>query len=328
MTTRRALLKSLAAGALAAGAGAAGLPRGARAAGWPDRPVRILVPFAAGGNTDGIARLLAAHLSEKLGQQFIVENRTGAGGTIAAESTARSTPDGYTLMVAAVAQMAVFPAIKKTNYDPLADFAPISNVASNPFCLVVNPGFPAKTLPELVAHVKANPGKLVYASGGNGSISHLTMAMFVRRAGLEMMHTPYRGGAPAVADVIAGHVPMYFGNLSEALPHAGRALRPLAVSGATRAAKLPNVPTVAEQGYPGFKTDTWNGLLAPAGTPKEIVDLLAREVRLALKETKTLEQLDGFGVDPIGSTPEEFKATIAADLVLWREAVKDANVSL
>ncbi|MFL9825391.1 Bug family tripartite tricarboxylate transporter substrate binding protein [Rhodoplanes sp. SY1] len=328
MTTRRALLKSLAAGAMVAGAGTMGLPLSARASGWPDRPVRILVPFAAGGNTDGIARLLAAHLSDRLGQQFVVENRTGAGGTIAAEATARSPADGYTLMVAAVAQMAVFPAIKKTNYDPLTDFAAVSNVASNPFCLVVHPSFPATTLPELVAYVKERPGKVVYASGGNGSISHLTMALFVKRAGLEMMHTPYRGGAPAVADVIAGHVPMYFGNLSEALPHAGGALRPIAVSGATRAAKLPAVPTVAEQGYPGFKTDTWNGLTAPAGTPKEIVDLLAREVKAALKEKKTLEQLDSFGVDPIGSTPDEFKATIAADLALWREAVKDANVSL
>ena len=328
MTTRRALLKSLAAGAMVAGAGTAGLTLTARASAWPDRPVRILVPFAAGGNTDGIARMLAMHLSEKLGQQFVVENRTGGGGTIAAEATARSAPDGYTLMVTAVAQMAVFPALKKTNYDPLADFAPISNVANNPFLLVVHPSVPAKTLPELVAWVKGQPGKIVYASGGIGSISHLTMALFVKRAGLDMGHTPYRGGAPAIADVIAGHVPMYFGNLSEGMPHVGGALRALAVSGASRAARLPDVPTVAEQGYPGFKTDTWNGLIAPAGTPKEIVDLLAREVRAALKEKKTLDQLDGFGVDPIGSTPDEFKATIAADVTLWRDAVKDANIAL
>ncbi|RAI39570.1 Bug family tripartite tricarboxylate transporter substrate binding protein [Rhodoplanes roseus] len=327
MTTRRALLKSLAGGALVAGAATAGLPLAARASGWPERPVRILVPFAAGGNTDGIARLLALHLSDKLGQQFVVENRTGGGGTIAAEATARSPADGYTLMVAAVAQIAVFPALKKTNYDPVADFAPISNVANNPFCLVANPSFPAKTVGELVAYARERPGKITYASGGIGSIGHLTMALFLKRAGLEMAHTPYRGGAPAVADVIAGHVPLYFGNLSEALPHAGGALRALAVSSATRSPKLPDVPAVAEF-YPGFKTDTWNGLIAPAGTPKEIVDRLASEVRAALKEKKTLDQLDSFGVDPIGSTPEEFKATIAADLVLWREAVKDANVAL
>ncbi|NVO15211.1 MAG: tripartite tricarboxylate transporter substrate binding protein [Rhodoplanes sp.] len=323
MTTRRALLKSLAAGAMLTG-----LPRLARANDWPQRPVRILVPFAAGGNTDGIARLLAQHLSDKCGQQFVVENRTGAGGTIAAETAAHSPPDGYTLMVTAVAQMAVFPALKKTNYDPVADFAPISNIASNPFCLVANPDFPAKTLGELVAYAREQPSKVVYASGGVGSISHLTMVMFLKRAGIEMLHTPYRGGAPAIADVIAGHVPLYFGNLSEALPHAGGALRPLAVSGETRARKLPDVPTVAESGWPGFKTETWNGLIAPAGTPRTIVDVLATEVRAALKEPKTLDQLDSFGVDPIGSTPEEFKATIASDLALWREAVKDANVSL
>lgn len=323
MTTRREFLKSAAATTLLTVA-----PLRAYASKWPDRPVKILVPFSPGGNTDGIARLMAQHLSEKFGQQFVVENRTGAGGAIAADATAKSDPDGYTLMVVALPQIAIFPALRPTGYNPLTDFAPISNIASNPFCLVANPNFEPKTLQELVAYVKARPGKIVYASGGSGSVSHLTMVLFLQRAGLDMVHAPYKGGAPAIADVIAGHVPVYFGNLSEALPHASGALRPLAVSGLSRAAKLPNVPTIAESGFPGFQTETWNGLIAPAKTPKEIVDQVFNEVRVALKNPKILQQLDNYGVDPIGSSPAEFKATIETDVAQWAKAVKAANLKL
>ena len=323
MTTRRKFLKSVAAASLFATTS-----QRAFASKWPDRPVRIYVPFAPGGNTDGIARVIAQHLSEKFGQQCFVENRTGAGGALAAEATAKSDPDGYTLMVAALAQLAIFPALRPTGYNPLTDFTPISNIANNPFLLVANPKFEPKTLEEFVAFTKARPGELVYASGGAGSVSHLTMVLFLQRAGLEMMHTPYKGGAPAISDVIAGHVPVYFGNLSEGMPHADGALRPLAVSGATRVAKLPNVPTVAESGFPGFKTETWNGLIGPAKLPSPIIEMLANEIRVALKDPKVLERLDSYGVDPIGSTPAEFKATIETDVVQWSKAVKSADLKL
>ena len=323
MTTRRTFLKSVAAASLFSTAS-----QRAFASKWPEKPVRIYVPFAPGGNTDGIARVMAQHLSEKFGQQFFVENRTGAGGALAAEATAKSDPDGYTLMVVSLPQLAIFPAMRPTGYNPLTDFTPISNIASNPFMLVANPSFEPKTLREFVAYVKERPGKLVYASGGPGSVSHLTMVLFLQRAGLDMVHTPYKGGAPAVADVVAGHVPVYFGNLSEGLPHVNGALRPLAVSGPTRVAKVPNVPTVAESGYPGFKTETWNGLIGPAKLPAPIVEMLANEVRVALKNPKVLERLDSYGVDPIGSTPAEFKATIEMDVAQWSKAVKSADLKL
>ncbi len=197
MTTRRTVLKSLAAGALAASS-----PKALAVDKWPQRPVKIAVPFAAGGNTDGIARLIGQYLTEKLGETFIVENRVGGGGIIAAEAIARAEPDGYNLMMAALPQIAILPTMRKTSYNPVSDFAPISNVASNPFCLVANPQFEPKTFKDFVAYVKARPGKVVYASGGSGSLSHLTMVLLCQRAQLDMVHVPYKGGGPAIADVI------------------------------------------------------------------------------------------------------------------------------
>jgi tripartite-type tricarboxylate transporter receptor subunit TctC len=323
MTTRRVFIKRM----LVAGAATA-LPMRALAADWPKQTVKLIVPFAAGGNTDGIARLIGQYLGAKLGASFIIENRLGAGGMIAASALARAAPDGYTMMMAALPQIAVLPVIEKADYDPKKDFTPISNVASNPFCLVANPQFEPKTLQEFVVYVKARPGKLAFASGGTGSLAHLTMVLFLQRAGLDMVHVPYKGGAPAIADVMGNQVPVYFANLSEALPHAGRGLWPLAVSGNNRAAKLPNVPTVDESGYPGFRSETWNGLIAPLGTPEAIVNTVAAEVRNALKDQVILHRLDGYGVDPIGSTPAEFKQTMADDIVQWSNAIKAANIKL
>jgi tripartite-type tricarboxylate transporter receptor subunit TctC len=322
MTTRRNFTKGL----LAMGLMGA-QPRRVLANDWPKRPVRLIVPFAAGGNTDGIARLVGQYLGDKLGGSFVVENRVGAGGAIAMDAVARSAPDGYTLVLAALPQIAILPSMEKTNYDPARDFAPICNIASNPFCLVANPQFEPKTLQDFVAYVKARPGQLAYASGGTGSLAHLTMVLFLQRAGLEMLHVPYKGGAPAITDVIGNQVPLYFANLSEALPHAGGALRALAVSGTKRVAKLPDVPTVAESGYPGFRSETWNGLLAPAHTPQAIVDLLATEAQNAVKDPVILQRFDGYGVEPIGANPKEFGDTIAADVVQWRAAVKAAGLS-
>ncbi len=321
MATRRALLKLMA-------VGAAAIPVRAFAQKWPDRPVKLLVPFAAGGNTDGIARLIGQHLSESLGQAFVVENRVGAGGIVATSSLARATPDGYTLMMAALPQLAIVPALKETDYDPIVDFAPISNIASNPFCLVANPQFEPKTLLQFVDYVKARPGKVAYASGGTGSLSHLAMVLLCERAGLNMVHVPYKGGAPAVADVIANQIPVYFANLSEAAPHVGHGVRAYAVSGSRRAAKLGDVPTVAECGYAGFKAETWNGLIAPAKTPQSVIDLLAQGAQTALNDPTILQRFDSYGVEPIGSSPAEFKATIAEDVGQWRKTIKQANINL
>lgn len=294
---------------------------------WPQRPVTILVPFAAGGNTDGIARMAAQRLSDAFGQQFIVENRLGAGGAIAAEAAARAQPDGYTLFVGALPVMAIVPAMQKVRYDPQKDFAPISNVATNPFVLVVNKDFPATTLAAFIAQVRKQRNGLSYGSAGVGSLNHLSMALFLHAAGLEMVHVPYKGNAPALSDVIAGHIPAMFSNLSDALPQiSAGSVRALAVSSEKRAAQLPEVPTVSESGYPKFKTLTWNGLLAPAGTPKEIVDRIAVEIARAVKDPKFAEQLASYGVDPLGNSPEEFSKMIASDVGVWAEAVQAAGI--
>jgi tripartite-type tricarboxylate transporter receptor subunit TctC len=294
---------------------------------WPTRPVKLIVPFAAGGNTDGIARLVGQYLGDQLGATFVIENKVGAGGAIAADLVARAAPDGYTLLMVTVSQIGILPVLQPTKFDPAKDFALISNIASNPFCLVANPQFEPKTIQDFVAYVKARPGQLSYASGGSGSLSHLTMVLFLKRAGLDMVHVPYKGGGPAITDVIGNQLPVYFGNLSEALPHAGDALRPLAVSGTKRVMQLPDVPTIAESGYAGFRSETWNGLVAPARTPQSILDVLAAGARDAVKNPMILQRLNGYGVEPIGSSPKEFSDTIAADIALWGDAIKAAGVT-
>ena len=294
---------------------------------WPQRPVTVIVPFAAGGSTDAIARTMAQWLGDNLHQQFVVENRAGAGGAIAAELAARAPADGYTLFVASLPQIAIVPAVSKTHYDPVKDFAPISVIGTNPFVLAVNKDVPVRTIPEFVAYVRAQPQPLSYASAGIGSLTHLSMALFLKRAGIDMVHVPYKGGAPAMSDVVAGHVPVIFSNLSDALPQAAASnIRLIGVSSEKRAPQIPDVPTVAEQGYPNFRTLTWNGLMAPAGTPPPIVGQLAGEVERAAKTPAFAEQLNRLGVDALGNTPAEFATLIAADIPLWAEAVKIAGV--
>jgi len=326
MSTRRNVLSTLVAGLALIGLAAGGATQ-ASAQAWPQKPVTVVVPFAPGGNTDGIARLAAQRLTETFGKQFIVENRGGASGAIAAEQILRTEADGYTLFVAALPVMAIVPAISKVKYDPIKDFVPISNIATNPFVLVVNEAFPAKTLAEFIAHVKTQNGKLSYASAGTGSLTHLSMALFLKQAGIEMIHVGYRGNAPALADVIAGHVPAMFSNLADVLPQMSSGkLRLLAVSSEKRVSQAPDVPTVAESGYPKFKTQTWNGLLARKGTPQEVVDKVAAEIAKAAKDPKFVEKLAGFGADAHGNTPQEFAKMIADDVALWAEAVEIAGV--
>jgi tripartite-type tricarboxylate transporter receptor subunit TctC len=298
---------------------------------WPQRPVKLLVPFAAGGNIDVMGRLAAARLSEALGQQFVVENRVGGNGVIAAEAVARATPDGYTLLWAPTSVIATFPAITKVAYDPVKDFAPVSLFSVAPQVLIVNPKFPAQNVGEFVAHVKAQKEKLVYAGGGGpGSSSNLIMATFLKRAGLEMTNVSYRGTAPALTDLIAGHIPTMFIPISEALPQARAGLiRMLAVSSGTRSGEAPDVPTLAEQGFPGFHMVSWTGMMAPAGTPKDIIERMAAELGRALKDASFAEHIQKAGAEPAAdASPAEFSAFVAKEITLWGEAVKTAGVTL
>jgi len=303
------------------------VPLAAIAQPWPQKPIKVIVPFPPGGVTDSLARITADWLTQHLGQPVVPDNRPGASGAIAADLVARAEPDGYTLLAAAAPQLVIVPHVQKISYDPIKDFAPISIVGTNAFALGCNDKTPGKNLKEFADHVRAHPGALNYGSPGVGSVGHLTMALFLVRAGLQMEAVLYKGGGPAMADVIAGHVNCYFGNFNEIVPHAasGR-VHVLATSGATRARQLPDVPTVAEQGYPGFRTETWNGYVAPAGTPREIVERIAREIAAGCKDPAFTARLDKIGVDPVCNTPAEFAQTIRDDLRLWKDAVAAAGM--
>jgi tripartite-type tricarboxylate transporter receptor subunit TctC len=303
-------------------------PALALAQAWPQKPVKVIVPFPPGGVTDAIARITSEWLTQRLGQPVVPDNRPGASGAIAAELTARAEADGYTLLSAATPQLAIVPHVQKISYDPLKDFAPISIVGTNAFVLGCNSDkTPARTLGEFVDYVKARPGQLNYGSPGSGSVGHLTMALFLARAGLKMEAVLYKGGGPVMTDLVAGHINCYFGNFNELLPHAGGGkLRLLATSGDKRARQLPDVPTVAEQGYSGFRTETWNGLVAPAGTPRDVVERIAREIAAGCKDAAFTARLDKIGVDPVCGTPAEFTQAVRDDLRLWKDAVEAAGM--
>ncbi len=318
MSVRKILLASLVLAAFVAPA---------QAQDWPNRPVKIIVPFAPGGNADGMARIIGQRLGDVLGQNFVVENRTGAGGTIAVQDVVRSPADGYTLLWGVQPQIVIIPAMQKVTYDPVKDLSPISVLATNPFVLVVNGKLPVKSVSELVTWAKSQPGKLSYGSSGIGSVAQLAMALFLKRAGLDMTPVHYRGNAPALADVVAGHVPVMFSSLADALPQAQAGnVRLLAMSGLKRAAQVPEVPTVDEAGYKGYNVITWNGLMAPAQTPRPIVDRIAAEVARAVKDPSFAERLTKFGVDPLGNSPADFAKLIQQEIPVWIEAVEIAGV--
>ena len=297
----------------------------AQAQSWPQKPVKVIVPFVAGGNTDNQARIVSERLHELLGQPFVVENKVGAGGAIAAEFVAKSAADGYTLFFAASPQFSL-PLVQKVNFDPFKDFAPISIVGTNPFVLGVHVSVPAKSVKEFVDYVKTRAGQLNYASAGAGTTTHLTAALFLARAGLQMTHVPYKGGAQAVADLVGGQVQMYFGNASELIQHSQSGkVRMLGVSSAKRTPQLPDVPAIAET-YPGFATGTWNGYLAPAGTPPPIVERVAQTVAQAVREPATAERLRKIGVEPLGNRPAEFATLVRREAPIWRDAVKAAGI--
>ena len=298
---------------------------------WPQRPVKVLVPFAAGGNIDLMGRLASARLSEALAQQFVVENRVGGNGVVATEAVARARPDGYTLLWASTSVVAIFPAISKVNYDPVKDSSPISLFAVAPQALIVNPQFPVGSVPEFVAYVKAQKEKLAYGGGGGpGSASNLMMALFLKRAGLEMSNVSYRGTGPAMTDLIAGHIPAMFAPISEVLPQARAGLvRMLGVSSSTRSPQAPDVPAIAEAGYPDFHAVSWTGMMAPAATPADIVNRMAAEFARAHKDPEFVAHMRQAGVEPAKQTsPAEFAGFIAKEIALWGEAVRVAGVSL
>lgn len=292
---------------------------------WPQRPVRLVAPYSPGGNSDTQARILAERLTSSLGQQFLVENRVGATGAIAAEYVAKAPPDGYTLFFAATPQVSIVPLIQKVNYDPMRDFAPVSIFGTNAFVLGAHVSVPAKTLREFIEYSKAHPGELSYSSGGAGSIGHLTAALFTSRAGLKMTHIPYKG-VQAATDLVGGQVQMYFGPAADLIAHSRSGkIRLLAVSGEKRVPQLPDVPAIAEL-YPGFRSETWNGLLAPAATPKAIVDRIAQEAAKVAHEAGVVERLTKIGIDAVGSTPAEFAAVIRSEAPLWRDAIDAAGI--
>jgi tripartite-type tricarboxylate transporter receptor subunit TctC len=299
----------------------------AAAQSYPSRPVTVVVPYAPGGNSDSTTRIVAQRLSEKLGQPFVVENRPGAAGALAAEFVARSAPDGYTLFMSALSQTVLVPVVSKTRYDPVKDFTPVSLIGTNPFVLAVAKDLPVKTVAEFVAYVGARPGQLAYASGGIGTQNHLAMALFLKLAGIEMIHVPYKGNAPSMTDLIAGHVAAMLSNPSDCIPQAAAGqIRLIAITGPQRSSQIPDVPTIGESGYPTYKVVAWQGLMAPAGTPKDVVKLIAGQASEAARDPTFAARLAKLGIDPVGSSPEEFAATIAADIPTWTEAVAIAGV--
>jgi tripartite-type tricarboxylate transporter receptor subunit TctC len=285
------------------------------------------MPSSPGGGTDITARILAPKLTERLGQQVVVENRAGAGTMIGTEVVAKSPPDGYTLLMG-LSTLAINPAMyKKVPYDAVRDFAPISQVISAPNMLVVHPSVPARTVKELIAFGRTRPGQLNYASAGHGTNPHLSMELFLSMTGLKMVHIPYKGLAPGIVDLLAGHVSLATATMLTGLPHvkSGR-LRCLGTTGAKRAAVLPDQPTVAEAGVPGYEASQWYGVLAPAQTPKEIVTRLHTEIIRILQAPDMREKLAADGTDPVGNSPDEFARYIKSELTKWARVARDAGI--
>lgn len=316
--------------ALLAGSAIAMVMSSAIADTYPSRPIKLIVPFPPGGGNDVIARVVGHKLGERLGQSVVIENRAGSNGIIGLQALMNSAPDGYTIGVGAAGPMAVNPSLyEKLPYDPVKDFVPISNLAIFPLLLVANPSFPAKNVPELIARARAHPGEVMYASGGSGNSGHLAGELFNSMAGVQIGHIPYKGQGPAVADVLGGHVPLLYSSIPSVIEQVrqGR-LRALAVCSLERLPSLPDVPTVAEGGVPGYEAYSWVGLVAPAGTPKEILARLHREVAEILKDKEVVTQLVVQGALPVGNTPEAFGAYINAEIKKWGAVVKSANIKV
>jgi tripartite-type tricarboxylate transporter receptor subunit TctC len=295
---------------------------------FPVKPVRLVVPFPAGGSTDLIARQLGQRLTEVWGQPVLIDNRSGAGGVVGSDAVARSAPDGYTVVMGSVSTHAIIPHINtKLPYDPIADFTAITEIARFPSMLVANSALPVKTLKQLVALAKQRPGQLTFASNGEGTNSHLAGEMLKSAAGIDLLHIPYRGAAPAIADVIAGHVAMMFTGVANGMSYvkSGR-LRPIAIAALERSPSLPDVPTIAESGFAGVDVTIWLGLWGPKGMPPELVTRLHADVAAALKSPKVRELFAAQDAQGVGSTPAQFSKRVADELARWRPIVRNAKI--
>jgi tripartite-type tricarboxylate transporter receptor subunit TctC len=302
----------------------------AKAQTFPIRPIRIVVPLAPGGGTDIFARLLAAKLSDNLGQPVLVENRPGGGTLIGAELVARAAPDGYTLLLSAVTTYSVNPSLyRKLPYDPVKDFAPISLTARLPLLLVVHPDFPARSVRELIALAKSKPREIDFASPGPASPHHLAMGLLMQRTGIDLVHVPYKGGGPALQDVIAGRVPIMFlaMELSSAHIKAGK-MRALGIASPQRNPLLPDVPTISESGVPGFEASAWQGIVAPAGTPDAIVARLNAGIAKSISDPAMHQKLVETGIEPLLSSPEQFAAYMRSETLKWAEIIRLGNISI
>lgn len=323
MATRR--IAALVNAALACGMSA--VATGACAQGFPSKPIRIIVGASAGGGIDIVSRTLAPKMSEQLGQTVIVDNRPGAGTTIGGEVTAKSAPDGHTVFMASTSFSVSAALYRKLTYDPVRELTGVMLVASGPLVLVVHPSVPAKNIKELVALAKARPGKMTFASGGTGTSLHLAGELFKAGAGIDMVHVPYKGGAPAAVDLMGGQVDMLFDVMLALLPHikAGK-VRALAVTSAARSNQLPQLPTIAESGFPGFDVAGWFGILAPAATPKNVVDTIHAAARYALEAPDVKSRLSSLGADPVGSSPNVFTTSFRAEVARWRKVIDTVGI--
>jgi len=291
---------------------------------YPSRPVRFVVPFAPGGSTDTLARTIGVKLADALGQQVVVDNRPGANGDIGMMIVAKAPPDGHTILLGYIANLAIAPSLyAKLPFDPVKDYAPITQIATSPNVLTAHPSVQAKGLKELIALAKAKPGAVNFASTGVASVGHLTGELLNNLAGMKMTHVPYKGGGQAIIDLLGGHVQVMFSGFSAAMPHikSGK-IRALAVTGVKRSPALADVPTIAEQGFPGVEATAWYGVLAPAGTPKPVVTRLHDETVRILKLPDVSQRLDALGFEIVGSTPEQFGAYIKSEIRKWEKVVK------
>ena len=299
-------------------------------AAWPAKAITIIVPFSAGGTTDILARVVGQGLSQELGRPVLIDNRPGAGGNIGGQAVVRSPADGYTLFMGTVGTQSINGSLyKKMPFDPAKDFAPISRVANVPNLLVANPSQPFKTVKELIAYAKAHPGKVNFGSSGNGSSIHLSGELFKSMAKVDMVHVPYKGSAPAVTDLMGNQIAIMFDNLPSSIQYvrAGK-LRPIAVTTAKRSPELPDVPTIAEAGVPGYEAVSWFGLLAPAATPKPVVDRLAATVAKVMAQPEIRKKISEQGAEPVAETPAKFQEFITAETAKWTQVVKDSGASV